>query len=277
MPGVRRTRTVALTALVGAVLLATLGLALAARASVDKPPQITISTPKDGEVVQEPSVEVKGTFTVAPFNGPSPKVSATLNGAKLEVGVEGSVKYDFQGTATLKKGSNTLTVEVDDGNGGKSSKSVTVRYVPVVATKSQCATDRRGDSHDHFTHMDLVRACASRRGGKVIFSVTTAHRPPHIHDSFGNPAAPCFEIFRGAPLGHGGPAPIQSCGDAQLRGYTKSRWPKVPFRISGKTSTWKVPIKYLPKGEFEWRAYVADGYHYGDKAPDKGFLTFILK
>jgi hypothetical protein len=148
--------------------------------------------------------------------------------------------------------------------------------VKILPTRRQCVSDKNGDSHDRFTHMDIVRACAQRRGGKVIFSVTTAHPPPNIHDSFGNPAAPCIEIPR-VPPGHGGPAPIQTCGDAMLRGWKMHNWPKVPFSISGRVSKWKIPLKYLPKKSFEWCAYISDADHYRDKAPNRGYLTFVLK
>lgn len=110
----------------------------------------------------------------------------------------------------------------------------------------------------------------------MIFSVTTAKPPPKIHDGFGNPAAPCIEIPR-MPTGSPGPAPIQTCGDAMLRGFTQHFWPKVPFGISGRVSKWKVPLKYLPKQSFQWRAYVSDADHYRDKAPSKGYLTFVVK
>lgn len=267
-----------------AAALAVLGVAvmssvwaLSASGSATSPPKVTITTPKNGTVVIEPTIKVAGKFTVAPFDGPSPRVDVTLNGKSISTSVNGPVSYDFTGTATLAKGLNTLTVVVNDGNGGETKASVTVTYKPVRPTKHQCVSDKRGDSRDKIAHMDLVRACAIRRGGSVIFKVTTAKPPPNIHDSFGNPAAPCFEVFRGALLGHGGPAPIQSCGDAQLRGFKKSFWPKVPFGISGETSTWKVPLKYLPKTSFQWRGYLSNADHYADKAPDKGFLTFVVK
>ncbi len=54
-------------------------------------------------------------------------------------------------------------------------------------------------------------------------------------------------------------------------------WPKVPFGISGRVSTWKVPLKYLPKKSFRWRAYLSEDDTYTDKAPDRGFLTFVVK
>jgi hypothetical protein len=253
-------------------------LAPAAGASSASPPRIEISTPKDGAVVHTPSVTVKGTFTVAPFPGPSPTVSATLNGKKLKTGVNSRVSYTFEGTATLHRGANELTVVVNDGDGGESKAAVSVRYAPIrppSPTRHQCVGDRRGDSHDHLNHMDIVRACALRRGGKVIFSVTTAKPPPNVHDSFGHPAAPCIEIPLAAP-GAPGPYPIQSCGDAQLRGWHMHVWPKVPFSIVGRVTKWKVPIKYLPKGSFLWRAYLSEADHYRDKAPNKGFLTFVL-
>jgi hypothetical protein len=259
---------------VGAVFMA-LGcvwLASFASASSSAPPKIVISSPKNGESVASPTVTVKGSFTVAPVNGPSPNVIATLNGKKISTSVNGSVSYDFQGVASLKQGANTLTVTVDDGNGGESSASVVVKYKKILPTRRQCVSDKRGDSHDHFTHMDIVGACAQRRGGKVIFSVTTAHAPPNIHDGFGNPAAPCIEILR-----DGAHHEIQTCGDAMLRGYTMHNWPKVPFSISGRVSKWKIPLRYLPKKSFEWRAYISDADHYRDKAPDKGFLSFVVK
>lgn len=247
-------------------------LAPSAPASLTAPPKIVIASPKNGETFNTPTVTVKGSFTVAPFDGPSPRVSATLNGKKISTSVNGRVSYDFQGDASLKKGANTLTVTVDDGNGGESSASVTVKYVKILPTRRQCVSDKNGDSHDRFTHMDIVRACAQRRGGKVIFSVTTAHAPPNQHDSFGNPAAPCIEILREGSLHE-----VQTCGDAMLRGYTQHNWPKVPFSISGRVSKWKIPLKYLPKRSFEWCAYISDADHYRDKAPNRGYLTFALK
>jgi hypothetical protein len=251
--------------------------ALAAWGSATSPPKVAITTPKDGAVVTEPTVKVAGNFTVAPVDGPSPHVSATLNGKAMNISVNGRVSYDFNGTATLTKGLNKLTVAVNDGNGGQTEAAVTVKYTPLVPTRHECVSDRRGDARDKIDHMDIVRACASRRGGSVVFKITTAKPPPNIHDSFGNPAAPCFEVFRGALLGHGGPAPIQSCGDAQLRGWKMNTWPKVPFAISGRTSTWKVALKFLPKRSFQWRGYLSNGDQYADKAPNKGFLTFVVR
>lgn len=267
-----RTSAKAMMAGAGLMALGCLWLASGAPASSTAPPKIVISSPKSGEAVTTPTVTVKGSFTVAPVDGPSPKVIATLNGKKINTSVNGRVSYDFQGIANLKKGANTLTVTVDDGNGGESSASVVVKYKKILPTRRQCVSDKNGDSHDHFTHMDIIGACAQRRGGKVIFSVTTAHAPPNIHDGFGNPAAPCIEVLREDPLHE-----LQTCGDATLRGYTMHYWPKVPFSISGHVSKWKVPLKYLPKKAFEWRAYVSDADHYRDKAPDKGFLSFVVK
>jgi hypothetical protein len=257
----------------GLVLLT--GAALAAGTalgSAESPPRISITSPAEGTVVHEPSAMVRGEVTVAPFDGPSPKVTATLNGKALTLDVASRVRYEFAATATLHKGANALTVAVDDGNGGEASATVDVTYTPIQPTRRQCVADRRGDSHDRRTHMDIVKACAVRRGGKVLFSVTTAKPPPHIHDGFGNPAAPCIEIPRSKPA-----AAIETCGDARLRGWKMRIWPKVPFRISGNVSTWKVPLKYLPRKSFQWRAYVADGYHHRDDAPDKGHLTFVIR
>jgi hypothetical protein len=256
-----------------ALLMLSAAFAVApALASVEKPPQITITSPEEGAVLHRSSVKVEGKFKVAPFNGPSPKVTATLNGKAIETSVNGPVSYDFHGTASLHQGANALTVAVDDGNGGESSATVNVAYVPLEPTRRQCVADKNGDSHDRLTHMDIVKACARRRGGRVIFSVTTAKPPPKIHDSFGNPAAPCLEIAR-----PGNPTAIETCGDAQLRGWKMNVWPKVPFHISGRVSTWKVPLKYLPRRSFKWRAYVADADHHRDDAPDKGLLKFVVR
>ncbi|MDX6590402.1 MAG: Glucodextranase, domain [Solirubrobacterales bacterium] len=245
-------------------------------ASSEAPPKIAISSPKTGAVLHTSTVEVTGTFTVAPFNGPSPQVTATLNGKRIKTGVRGPVSYDFEGEATLRKGSNAVTVGVNDGNGGESTATVNVTYAPIQATRHQCVSDRSGDSSDHLTHMDIVRACALRSGARVIFTVTTAHPPPNIHDSFGNPAAPCIEIARTA-AGQPGPAPIQSCGDGRLRGWTMATWPKVPFSIGGSVSKWKVPLKFLPKRSFHWRGYIGNADRYVDKAPNKGFLNFVVR
>jgi hypothetical protein len=259
-----------------ALLLGALALAPAASASAVSPPKITISRPSDGAVVHASSIEVTGKFIVAAVDGPSPKVTAALNGQELNVSVNGPVGYGFEGKASLKKGANELTVTVNDGNGGESSATVTVTYRPIPATRSQCVSDKRGDSRDRPTHMDIVRACAIRRGAKAVFEVTTAKPPPDIHDGFGNPAAPCFEVLRGAANSPGA-TPLQSCGDAKLRGYTQRFWPTVPFSIAGRTSTWKVPLKYLPKRSFRWRAYIGNADRYVDKAPQAGYLTFVVK
>jgi hypothetical protein len=37
------------------------------------------------------------------------------------------------------------------------------------------------------------------------------------------------------------------------------------------------PLKYLPKRSFKWRAYLSNADHYVDKAPQKGYLTFVVK
>jgi hypothetical protein len=256
----------------GIVLLAWAALAAApVLGSAESPPRISFTSPAEGAVVHEPSVTVRGEVTVAPFDGPSPKVTATLNGKALKLDVAGRVRYEFTATATLHKGANALTVVVDDGNGGEATATVDVTYAPIRPTRRQCVGDKRGDSHDHFTHMDIVKACATRRGGKVVFSVTTAKPPPNIHDGFGNPAAPCIEVPRPRPA-----AAIETCGDARLRGWKMRTWPKVPFGISGDVSTWKVPLKYLPRKSFQWRAYVADADHHRDDAPNKGHLTFVV-
>lgn len=251
-------------------------LAGSVQGSASDPPKISISSPKDGSTVSTPTVTVVAKVTVAPFDGPSPHVTATLNGKPVKLDVAGSIAYEIRAEVGLKKGPNELTVAVNDGNGGESSKSITVKYAPILPTTRQCVGDKRGDSHDHLTHMDIVNACATRRGGAVLFSVTTAKPPPNIHDGFGNPAAPCLEIPR-VPPGHGGPAPLQTCGDAKLRGYTRNFWPSVPFGIHGRTSKWKIPLKYLPKSSFQWRAYLSNADHLVEKAPDKGFLTFVVR
>ena len=251
-------------------------LALAANGSTTSPPKILITTPKNGAVVTQPTVKVAGSFTVAPFNGPSPHVSATVNGRPMSISVNGPVSYDFAGKAALVKGPNKLTVVVNDGDGGIAEATSTVKYTPVLPTRHQCVTDKRGDARDKIGHMDIVRACAIRKGSSVVFKVTTAKPPPNIHDSFGNPAAPCIEVLRGSPRSPG-PAPIQSCGDAQLRGWKINTWPKVPFAISGRTSTWKVALKYLPKRSFKWRGYLSNADHYVDTAPNKGFLIFVVR
>lgn len=258
------------------VCLLTLGASSGAAAgSADSPPKVTITRPSDGAVVHSSTVKVKGRFTVAPVDGPGADPTVTLNGRKLRPDVASDVSYAFEGAVSLKKGPNPLTVVVNDQEGGESSATVTVKYEPIPPTRSQCVDDRRGDSSDRLTHMDIVRACAKRRGAKVVFKITTAKPPPNVHDGSGNPAAPCFEIPRTS--GGPGPAPLQSCGDAKLRGYTRRFWPTVPFSIGGRTSTWKVPLKYLPQRSFRWRAYVGEGYRYADKAPQKGFLTFVVK
>src|SRR5690348_13436942 len=112
--------------------------AVGAWASAAKPPQIAFTSPKDGTVTQEQPIEVAGIVTVAPFDGPSPRVTATLDGRPLKLGVRGAVKYDFETKVSLDKGANEITVEVDDGDGGKASKSIAVRYVPVKPTRKQC-------------------------------------------------------------------------------------------------------------------------------------------
>ena len=137
-------------------------------------------------------------------------------------------------------------------------------------TRSQHVSDRRGDSHDGFG-MDLVFASATRKGTTVVFAIRTAKPPPRQHDFAGNPTAPCLEISQ---PGHS----IQTCGDARLRGYTMKYWPRVKFSLSGATARWTVPLKFLPKRQFKWRAYLtqaAHPYKFADLAPNKGYLRFI--
>lgn len=160
------------------------------------------------------------------------------------------------------------SVDNSPGPGGKP-----IRLGP--RTKLQVLKDKRGDSHDKFTHMDIVGASARRKGRVVVFTVTTANRPPNIHDGFGNPAAPCLEIPFNLTGNPRRPYPMQTCGDARLRGYKQHYWPKVRFSISGRTSTWKIPLKLLPKKAFRWRAYIADGWNTADVAPNKGYKKFI--
>jgi hypothetical protein len=235
--------------------------------------------------------ECRGSATVRVPDG-SAVLAAT--DYRVDAGKTGSLLFD-PGSSTTKQLSSAskVVVHIDPEPQGSQPLEATLSVTHETApdnppapgtpkplgprTKFQSVKDKRGDSHDTFTHMDLVGASARRKGRIVIFKVTTANPPPHQHDSQGNPAAPCLEV----PLGHGaGPgqhhrSAIQTCGDARLRGYTMKFWPKVPFSISGRTSTWRVPLKYLPKRQFKWRAYVADGWNTSDVAPNRGFKRFI--
>ena len=136
-------------------------------------------------------------------------------------------------------------------------------------TKFQSVKDKRGDARGAFGGMDLVFASAQRKTAYVVFTIRTAKPPPNQHDFAGNPAAPCLRIPRSA--GHA----IETCGDANLRGYTMKFWPKVKFSLRGATARWTVPFKYLPKRSFKWRAYVNSSAHPDSDADTTRLLTFI--
>ena len=138
-------------------------------------------------------------------------------------------------------------------------------------TKRQVVKDKHGDSRCSF---DLTRAAATRKGRTVVFQVTVAQRMG-AHDGFGNPITPQLEFPYPKSQGGSGRTPIQVAGDGRLRGYTQHYWPRVPHTVGAHTVTWKIPLKYLSKRSFRWRAISNDGYKVCDAAPNKGYKTFI--
>lgn len=139
-------------------------------------------------------------------------------------------------------------------------------------TKRQVVQDRRGDARSSLCRpLDIVKATATRKGSRVVFQVTSASALTQ-HDGFGNRISPQMEFpWPGSPRR----TPIQLGSDGSLRGYTMRYWPKVPHAVRGRTITWKVPLKYLAKGSFRWRAVCLDGYRVGDAAPNRGYRTFV--
>jgi hypothetical protein len=108
----------------------------------------------------------------------------------------------------------------------------------------------------------------------VVVAVKSCGQP-HVHDSFGNSAAPASKSHACPGARRPGPAAnLRRCGAARIH---RPFLAKIPFGIQGRISTWKIPLKYLPKKSFEWRAYISDGDRQPDRAPDKGFITFIVK
>ena len=134
-------------------------------------------------------------------------------------------------------------------------------------TKRQVVRDRRGDSHGCFS-LDIVKATATRKRRAVVFEIFNA-APMTQHDGFGNAITPGLELPRAR--GHAS----QVGSDGSLRGYRMRYWPKVAHRLTATTISWTIPLKFLPKPTFRWRAECLEGYHVRDAAPDKGYKTFV--
>jgi hypothetical protein len=137
-------------------------------------------------------------------------------------------------------------------------------------TKRQVVKDRR----DGNASCDIRQVSAKRSGRTVVFSVVNK-TPLNQHDGSGIPITPQMEFPWPKSQGGSGRTPIQMGGDGSLRGYTMKFWPKVPISVNGRTVTWKVPLKYLSKRSFKWRAVCLDADHVRDAAPNRGYKTFI--
>lgn len=146
------------------------------------------------------------------------------------------------------------------------------------ATRYQVVHDRRGDNRspgfDYPMNFDLVSASAKRVGNNVVFSVTSVQAIT-MHDSSGNPVAPCVEIPYTVKPGPITPVQLYPSGNiAGVTGYMHD-WPTIRTTIHGATISWTVPRKYLFAGGFLWRATAGCNPKYpADVAPNKGFETF---
>lgn len=148
---------------------------------------------------------------------------------------------------------------------------------PGPATQYTVVLDPRGDARSSFPLpqlFDIVRATTRRRGNAVVLSVVST-APITMHDSYGNPVAPCVEIPWASPA----QGAMFLFGNGQLAGYTQHYWPKMKTSIDGTTISWTLPrpilaAKGFAKG-FLWRATGGcDVHHVADVAPDKGFAIF---
>jgi hypothetical protein len=217
----------------------------------------------------------------------------SLTGASFKVaaGMAATVRIDTTGERMQKRidGLKSIFARIDPrppGSGQPVEATLTIvrrakvppkrpptkRPPKLPPTKRQVVPDKRGDSR--IAGLDLVRTSATRKGKIVVFQVVNAS-PLRQHDGFGNPITPCIEFPWPKSLGGPQRHPMQMCGDGALRGYTMRYWPKIAHTVSGKTVTWKVPLKLLPKSSFRWRAYCAEADHVRDAAPNKGYMTFV--
>jgi hypothetical protein len=86
------------------------------------PPELTISTPADNSITNQPTINVRGTV-VDPF-----LASLTINGTIVPVGEDGA----FSAMAQLSEGSNTITAIATDKFGNVSTLTRTLTLDTVV-------------------------------------------------------------------------------------------------------------------------------------------------
>jgi hypothetical protein len=144
---------------------------------------------------------------------------------------------------------------------------------PGRPTHHEVVHDPRGDARSSFPLpilYDIVQASAKRVGKSVVFTITTV-QTLGMHDSSGNYTTACIQI----PFARSGGLMIFGSGYIAGR---EGAWPKVAAEhVSGHTVSWTVPVKYLFKRGFLWRATGGcDPHHLADLAPNKGFETFRL-
>lgn len=251
---------------------------LTARASSTSPPRITVTSPKNNATINTPTATIRGTFTAE--DSPNPVV-LTVNGKTAKYSVTNATSYRFDASVFVKPGSNTITITVDDGNGGVSTITVIVNYVKIPPTIHQSVTDKTGDAPSGFP--DVTSAAVTQKGRKLVFVVQTA-KPMNTHDGSGNPITACLDIRTTQTRR---PAhPFQVCGDGGILGGPGHTSDRAGVRIAGKKVTWTIKIKtithFIPGGgrtkptSFKWRARGGAFKHF-DYAPSRGFLNFILK
>jgi len=104
-------------------------------------PEITVYSPNDGEVVHEPYVTIKG---VAKDNIgiKSLKINKEVWIRPLAIGIEREayVELPFEQEMQLEKGWNTFTIEAEDLAGNKASKTIYVKYEPIIVTLTPIPT-----------------------------------------------------------------------------------------------------------------------------------------
>ena len=105
------------------------------------PPEIVVYFPKDGEVVYEPYVTIKG---VARDNTgiKSLKISREEWIKPLATGIEREayMEVPFEQEMQLEKGWNYFTIEAEDLAGNKASKTISVKYEPIIVTPATIST-----------------------------------------------------------------------------------------------------------------------------------------
>ncbi len=186
--------------------------------------------------------------------------------------------------AAVEKTATYRLVQTEESSGGGPGAGAgsgpsrdAIEIGPGPATRYEAVHDPRGDARSSFQLpqlFDIVLATAKRRGDAVVLTVVSTAGIT-LHDSQGNPVAPCVEI----PWPFSGRYPMFLFGNGQLSGYTQHVWPKMKTTIHGGTISWTVPRTVLAKKGFTkgflWRATGGcDTHHLADVAPNHGFETF---